>query len=224
MVQFLSINFFLGFLQFLLGFSKVPVFFVSLCMLPLRDSAQLSVFSPRRLGFDPGSVCVRFVVDRVALGQVCLLVFQFYPINITTAMLHIRLHVHVALPRRRNGRSLETFQKAMLFRKSGIVEQKIVFTFLSLMLVSTVVLFFVYRISVLLFRSQGNSVHTVTRLRTELFGVRIWEESRDSLLYQNMQTGCGVHPTSQSMGIEGAPSPRVKRSRPRLTNFIYCGS
>ena len=27
MVQFLSINFFLGFLQFLLGFSKVPVFF-----------------------------------------------------------------------------------------------------------------------------------------------------------------------------------------------------
>ena len=29
MVKFLSINFFLGFLQFLLGFSKVPVFFVS---------------------------------------------------------------------------------------------------------------------------------------------------------------------------------------------------
>ena len=29
MVQFLSINIFLGFLQFLLGFSKVPVFFVS---------------------------------------------------------------------------------------------------------------------------------------------------------------------------------------------------
>ena len=26
MVQFLSINFFLGFLQFLLGFSKVPIF------------------------------------------------------------------------------------------------------------------------------------------------------------------------------------------------------
>ena len=31
MVQFLSIIFFLGFLQFLLGFSKVPVFFVSSC-------------------------------------------------------------------------------------------------------------------------------------------------------------------------------------------------
>ena len=32
MVQFLSIIIFLGFLQFLLGFSKVPVFFVSLCI------------------------------------------------------------------------------------------------------------------------------------------------------------------------------------------------
>ena len=32
MVQFLPIIFFLGFLQFLLGFSKVPVFFVSPCI------------------------------------------------------------------------------------------------------------------------------------------------------------------------------------------------
>jgi len=32
MVQFLSINFFLEFLQFLLGFSKVSVFFVSSCI------------------------------------------------------------------------------------------------------------------------------------------------------------------------------------------------
>ena len=34
MVQFLSINFFLGFLQFLLGFSKVPVFCVTLYVIP----------------------------------------------------------------------------------------------------------------------------------------------------------------------------------------------
>ena len=32
MVQFLSINFFLGFLQFLLVFSEVPVFYVNLCL------------------------------------------------------------------------------------------------------------------------------------------------------------------------------------------------
>ena len=37
MVQFLSIIFFLGFLQFLLGFSKVPVFFVSPCINFMSD-------------------------------------------------------------------------------------------------------------------------------------------------------------------------------------------
>ena len=42
MVQFLSIIFFLGFLQFLLGFSKVPVNFV--CK-TLRDSDQV-LFKP----------------------------------------------------------------------------------------------------------------------------------------------------------------------------------
>ena len=45
MVQFLSIIFFLGFLQFLLGFSKVPVFFVSFCITALLDSL-LSVVGP----------------------------------------------------------------------------------------------------------------------------------------------------------------------------------
>ena len=37
MVQFLSIIFFLGFLQFLLGFSKVPVFCVTLCFITLSS-------------------------------------------------------------------------------------------------------------------------------------------------------------------------------------------
>jgi len=41
MVQFLSINFFfLDFFNFLLGFSKVPVFFVSLCI--IRNSFIMS--------------------------------------------------------------------------------------------------------------------------------------------------------------------------------------
>jgi hypothetical protein len=38
--------------------------------------------SPRRLGFDPGSVHVRFVVDKVALGQVFLRVVGF-PLSIS---------------------------------------------------------------------------------------------------------------------------------------------
>ena len=38
MVQFLSINFFLGFLQFLLGFSKVPVFSCHSVLVSNRES------------------------------------------------------------------------------------------------------------------------------------------------------------------------------------------
>jgi len=37
MVQFLSIIFFLGFLQFLLGFSKVPVFCVTLYISHIKE-------------------------------------------------------------------------------------------------------------------------------------------------------------------------------------------
>jgi len=36
----------------------------------------------------PRPVCVGFVVDRVALGQVFLLVVQFYPISIVPPLLH----------------------------------------------------------------------------------------------------------------------------------------
>ena len=43
MVQFLPIIFFLGFLQFLLGFSKVPVFFVSPCIKNIRPSYETNV-------------------------------------------------------------------------------------------------------------------------------------------------------------------------------------
>ena len=43
MVQFLSINFFLGCLQFLLGFSKVPVFFVS-PSISGRDFEKIQLF------------------------------------------------------------------------------------------------------------------------------------------------------------------------------------
>ena len=46
MVQFLSIIFFLGFLQFLLGFSKVPVFFVSPCI--RRNSRQAIIIYLQR--------------------------------------------------------------------------------------------------------------------------------------------------------------------------------
>ena len=44
--------------------------------------------SQRRSGFDPGSVHVGFVVDKVALGQVFLRVLRFSPVNFIPPMLH----------------------------------------------------------------------------------------------------------------------------------------
>ena len=57
MVQFLSINFFLGFLQFLLGFSKVPLFCVTLYLvssatgLPTNFSPLLSLRKLSKFAF-----------------------------------------------------------------------------------------------------------------------------------------------------------------------------
>jgi hypothetical protein len=45
-------------------------------------SRLVAGLSPRRPGFDPGSVHVRFVVDKVALGQVFLRVVGF-PLSIS---------------------------------------------------------------------------------------------------------------------------------------------
>jgi hypothetical protein len=67
----------------------------------------------RRTGFDPGRSMVR-----VALGQVSVPVFQFSFVRITPPALHSNLYVHIALTGRVNGRSLETFQKTMVVRKS----------------------------------------------------------------------------------------------------------
>jgi hypothetical protein len=44
--------------------------------------------SPRRPGFDPGSVHVGFVVDKVALGQVFPRVLRFSPVNFTPPVVH----------------------------------------------------------------------------------------------------------------------------------------
>jgi hypothetical protein len=44
--------------------------------------------SPRRPGFDSGSVHVGFVVDKVALGQVFLRVLRFSPVSFIPPVLH----------------------------------------------------------------------------------------------------------------------------------------
>jgi hypothetical protein len=45
--------------------------------------------SSRGSGFDLRSVRVRFMVDKVGLGQVFLQVLQFYPVSIIPPMFHI---------------------------------------------------------------------------------------------------------------------------------------
>ena len=52
----------------------------------LKQSA--AGLSSRRPRFDPGSVYVGFVVDKVALGQVFPLVLRFSPVNFISPVLH----------------------------------------------------------------------------------------------------------------------------------------
>jgi len=61
---------------------------------------------------------VKFVKDNVASRQAILRALWVSPVTIFPSMLHTHLHLHVALTRRTNGRSLGTFQKAKLFRKA----------------------------------------------------------------------------------------------------------
>ena len=52
MVQFLPIIFFLGFLQFLLGFSKVPVFLCHSVLLSCTDGLKFFSFRPWKFRFN----------------------------------------------------------------------------------------------------------------------------------------------------------------------------
>ena len=58
------------------------------------------------------------------------LAFQFSTVSVIPPMFHTRLCLRITLARRTNARSLETFQKAMQFRKAGSTGNKsITFTF-----------------------------------------------------------------------------------------------
>jgi len=80
----------------------------------LPYSAMTQVIShrlpPWRPGFDPGPVRVRFVVDKVALGQAVLRVLRFSPV-IILPIFHTH-HLNVTLNRRTIGRSLGTVKQS----------------------------------------------------------------------------------------------------------------
>jgi len=88
-----------------------------------------SGLSQRRPWFDPRSVHVRIVVDKVALGQGFLRALWLSRVSIIPPMLHTHIHLHAALARRISARSLKTSRKAMLFQKSGSTGLKNVGTY-----------------------------------------------------------------------------------------------
>ena len=62
---------------------------------------------------------MRFVVNKVALGQVSIRVLWLLSVSVIPPMIHTRLHLY--------GRSLGTFQKAMLYLRTnlhGVTSQK----------------------------------------------------------------------------------------------------
>ena len=97
------------------------------CFLPYSAMTQVVShrLSPWRSGFDPGSVRVRFVVDKVALRQVVLRVLRFSPV-IIPPVFHTH-HLNVTLNRRTIGRRLEPSNKAELSRISESIEQNSTF-------------------------------------------------------------------------------------------------
>ena len=77
------------------------------------------MYLTRKPKFDPGGVLVGFVVDKVALGKFFLPVLLFHPVSIFPPMPHTRLHLHVALTRGINGRSLGTFLNSNVVLEIG---------------------------------------------------------------------------------------------------------
>jgi len=81
-----------------------------------RIFADLSL---RRPEYDPRSIRVVFVVNKLFLGQVDFPVLWFYPVSIIPPLLRAHLHLHATLTRGSIGQSLGTFWRAVLFWNSG---------------------------------------------------------------------------------------------------------
>jgi hypothetical protein len=77
--------------------------------------------TPWRRGFDPRSVHVKSVLNKVALGQFCVQVLRFLHVRIISTMLRTDLYLHVALTRKDKRAKPGNLPKAMLFGKSGSV-------------------------------------------------------------------------------------------------------
>ena len=88
-------------------------------------SIGLNLTAEVRVGFRASFV--RCVVDKVALGQGFLRVVPLTPLSIILSMSVTHLYI-IVTSGRTNGRSLGTFQTAMLLRKYENIGYKITFT------------------------------------------------------------------------------------------------
>jgi hypothetical protein len=59
--------------------------------------------SPRRHGFDPELILMRFVVNKATLEQLFLRVLRFSPVNAMPPVPQNELHLHATLTRRTSG-------------------------------------------------------------------------------------------------------------------------
>jgi hypothetical protein len=89
--------------------------------------AQAVIRQPRRSGFNSKSVHKEYVE---ILGWVLLPALLFSLVSVIPLVLHT--HLHVSLTNGTNGRSLGTFQQAVLFREPGAFDRKLPSQFLSL--------------------------------------------------------------------------------------------
>ena len=89
---------------------------LNLYITEIKSQPNVTSLSPRRAEFHPWSMHVRFVVDKVTLELVFLPALGLSP---SASYRQVSfLHLHLVLSSRTNGRSLGTFHKAVLFRKS----------------------------------------------------------------------------------------------------------
>jgi len=70
-----------------------------------------------------------FVVDRVALGQVFISVFQLFRVNINPSLVHTQLHLCATLIIRTKGRSVVVFKKHCYFGNWGSLTRKVLAIF-----------------------------------------------------------------------------------------------
>ena len=83
-----------------------------------------------KAAFDSRSVHVRFVANKVALGQVFLGVLRFSSVSIMPPMLHTDPHLHVVLTRRTNGRGLKASQTWSSETGEHRIENELLFSML----------------------------------------------------------------------------------------------